>query len=218
MGTFAVLFAFFVALAYSESCACVAEEEDFTINCNQDLTSYFEYLEDNNCQDDCDQNCQRNFYIVQSHHDYCLSGEIPTELEQELHEFEDSCNSCEISRRYDSSLTTCPSVDCDDDSDAMDAFDVLEGECIASCDSDRCGSAFQILRAYHDGCDNNDIEEELEEALHSFEDLCAAQDCNVVNDSNQLVCESDDDDNNDDDSSSASILAASVFGLIALFI
>ena len=75
--TFAVLFAFFVALAYSESCACVAEEEDFTINCNQDLTSYFEYLEDNNCQDDCDQNCQRNFYIVQSHHDYCLSDEVP---------------------------------------------------------------------------------------------------------------------------------------------
>ena len=75
--TFVVLFAFFVALAYSESCACVAEEEDFTINCNQDLTSFFEYLEDNNCQDDCDQNCQRNFYIVQSHHDYCLSDEVP---------------------------------------------------------------------------------------------------------------------------------------------
>lgn len=62
-----------------DSCACVAEEENFSINCNQDnaLVAALDALEDNGCDTDCSSNsCQRNFYIIQSHHDYCLPSEV----------------------------------------------------------------------------------------------------------------------------------------------
>lgn len=66
-----------------ESCACVAEEENFTINCNQNnaLLSALEVLENNGCASDCSSNnCQRNFYLIQSHHDYCSSGEVNNKI------------------------------------------------------------------------------------------------------------------------------------------
>lgn len=160
-----------------------------------------------------------------------LFFQIPTEIEQEIHEFEDSCTSCDINRRFDSSLTTCPSVDCDDDSDANEAYSILQNQCTNSCESSTCASAFRTIRAYHDGCDESDISLTIEEGIHEFEELCEDQDCNVDRETNQLVCESDDDDDNNDDdnndddnndddndddesSSDANILICSVVALV----
>jgi len=78
----------------------------------------------------------------------------------------------------------------------------LESECTSSCSSSACADAFQIIRAYHDGCDEDSISQEIEEALHDFEDICSANDCNVERTTDPLICY-DDDDNNDDDSASA---------------
>jgi hypothetical protein len=48
-------------------------------------------------------------------------------------------------------------------------------------------NAFQTIRAAHDSCDHDDIPEAAEDALHEFEDACAASDCNVAS-TETVVC------------------------------
>ena len=40
---------------------------------------------------DCaDDDCRKNYFIIQSHHDHCLPTEIPIEVEQDVHDFENA--------------------------------------------------------------------------------------------------------------------------------
>ena len=205
-----------IAFVSAQDCACVAEEENFSIDCSQDLLTPLEFLEEN-CQSSCSSSsCQRNFYIIQTHHDYCnpddVSGlllvitnsnffQIPDAVGRDIHDFEGLCNSCDINRQVNPNFPTCGSVDCDDDQDAIDAYNLLQSSCETSCSSTECTNAFQIIRAYHDGCDEDSIDTDIEEALHDFEDVCEDAECNVASSDSPLTCESDDDDddNNDDD-------------------
>ena len=64
----------------------------------------------------------------------------------------------------------------------MSAYDVLTNatnKCLTECSSAACGAAYKIIRAAHDACNANDIPTTFEDAIHDYEDACAAQSCNV---------------------------------------
>ena len=69
---------------HAESCACAAEELDFSMDCS-DTVAMMEALtviKTSGCSTDCSSPaCEKNWYIVQAHHDYCDDSVIPNEIE-----------------------------------------------------------------------------------------------------------------------------------------
>ena len=69
---------------HAESCACLAEELEFSIDCSDTdaMIGAHTALKTSGCSTDCSsQDCETNWYIVQAHHDYCDDSVMPTEIE-----------------------------------------------------------------------------------------------------------------------------------------
>lgn len=178
-----------------EQCACVAEELNFAIDCTtageQAVTDAYNFLVTNNCAtgDACHDNadCQKNYYIIESHHDHCPS--TPEAVEKGIHDFEAGCDSCIIARQYNSNLPQCTQPQCDQSVVASTAYNTLiSNNCNVSCTADVCGDNYKIIRAYHDMCGEDDITQDIEEGIHDFEDACAAQGCNAVSEAFTPTC------------------------------
>ncbi len=63
--------------------------------------------------------------------------------------------------------------------------------CSTDCSQNQCAENYRIIRAYHDTCDEDDITEDIEEAIHDFEEVCEDQGCNTgtpADDAAQTVC------------------------------
>ena len=61
-------------------CACEAEEFGFTIDCDNTaaVSTAMAALQAGGCSADCSTaDCEKNFLIVQSHHDYCPEDALP---------------------------------------------------------------------------------------------------------------------------------------------
>ena len=69
---------------HAESCACLAEELDFSMDCSdtEAMMKALAVLKTSGCSTDCSSPaCEKNWYIVQAHHDYCDDSAIPNEIE-----------------------------------------------------------------------------------------------------------------------------------------
>ena len=109
--------------AEEESCACVAEQQGWTIDCAKPapVSAAATYLTDNNCKDNNTTDaCEMNFHIIQSHHDFCGYDDIPVEAELLVHELDPYFTHCNVRRQHDQDMPQCPAVDCKDKS-AMEA-------------------------------------------------------------------------------------------------
>lgn len=176
------------------TCACEAVEFGFVIDCNdQDaMKAALAPLQSNDCATDCSsETCTKNFLIIQSHHDYCLHEEVPEEVEDALHIYEETCETCSILRKHDPDLPNCPDVTCADEGNL--AYNALvDTQCLDACDTTECATHFRLLKATHDSCDQDALDTAAELAFHDYEDACTSFDCNVVKDSSenskQLVC------------------------------
>jgi hypothetical protein len=52
-------------------------------------------LEAFNCERDCSSiECQRNFFILQAHHDHCRGDLVPEPMKDAIHFYEDVCDEC----------------------------------------------------------------------------------------------------------------------------
>ena len=178
-------------------CACSARDWNFVIDCNDRdamnaaLSQLFEHECDTKCEDS--DVCQLNYYIIQSHHDFCLHTELPEAVEDGIHIYEGACEGCAITRKFDSSLPQCPNVACDESGN--EAYQVLlEEGCAESCDTSLCASNFHILKAAHDTCHEDVLATAAEQAFHDFEEACEAFNCNIAavasSDAEQLICTS----------------------------
>merc|ERR1712178_491312 len=87
--------------------------------------------------------CQIAFFMIQSHHDYCPHDTLTYEEEEAMHDWEDYCLRCEISRGYDSNLGDCPSIDCTDTNDAEAVYDLLNAECTKGSSGSCCTTTAQ---------------------------------------------------------------------------
>mmetsp|Transcript_51944 Transcript_51944/g.62458 ORF Transcript_51944/g.62458 Transcript_51944/m.62458 type:complete len:233 (+) Transcript_51944:92-790(+) len=177
-----------------ETCACAAKHDNFVIDCNNTkaMTDALAILVDNSCTTDCSSDiCHGNFKMIQAHHDFCLHHEVPEVVENSFHDYNDVCEHCSISRKRDPELVDCPKAVCD--KRGMDAFAALVSSgCDKNCDTSTCASNYHILRSEHDNCPEETLTEDSQTGLHTYEDICAAQNCNsLLTDEavkSQLVC------------------------------
>jgi hypothetical protein len=183
---------------HEESCACVAKELDFKIDCSNMavVNASFAALGTNACLTGttCKTNkaCEKDFAIVLSHHDHCLAGVLPTSVEDGLHNYEDVCEPCHINRAFDPKLTPCPAVNCSDSTGHAAAIAFLKdaaNNCKSTACAANCTAPWKRLRLVHDTCEENDIPRDAEALLHELEDSCAANDCNAFDKEAAPVCE-----------------------------
>ncbi len=117
----------------------------------------------------------------QAHHDFCPPSTLPVNVELGAHTFEAMCGEgCEINAQFIPSRPACPSVSCSNISAILSTIQTLNASCTSSCTSGACAQAYRVLRAVHDTCDEAGLPEDVEVALHAFEDQCSAQECNTV--------------------------------------
>lgn len=198
-----LLFALFgTAAASGGSCACEAEELGYKIDCSDTATmlAALDFLNANGCGSNCSsEECEKNYYIVQAHHDFCPEADIPEAIEDGFHDFDEVCTQCGITRSFVEGAPDCPAANCADTS-GNDAYTALvENGCNADCASDTCRDLFFVLRIVHDTCDHDVLSRAAEEGLHDLERPCAAQICNDPNGmASQLICSDEDHHDHDD--------------------
>lgn len=175
-------------------CACEAAEYGFEIDCTdtQAMLDALPILQSSGCANDCSSDeCIKNFLIIQSHHDFCLHDEVPETVEDALHLYEDTCESCEIKRKFDPLLQPCPEPNCDDNS-GNEAYNAISS---ANCETDcaSCASSFRMLKAVHDECEGEVLDTSAELAFHEIEVACEQYNCNVFTSAEgstaQLICD-----------------------------
>jgi hypothetical protein len=179
-----------------ETCACEAKKFGFTIDCttagHQAQLDALGVLAAKSCDKDCSsEECHKNFILVQSHHDFCLFGDVPELSEDAFHIYEGKCEECRIVKKRDPDLIDCPPAKCDDSGDK--AFQgLIANNCSTACSTDACAGFYQILRVEHDRCHHDTISPLSESGLHEYEDPCASVSCNPLSAdadvASQLVC------------------------------
>jgi hypothetical protein len=189
-----------------EPCACVAKELGFVIDCKNQtaISTAYKTLMDKSCnrsaQCKVDAACKQAYFLVQAHHDHCLSDEVPKDVEGGLHMFEAFCEGCTISKQFTPSRAACPKVACNASADFTAAHAYLNANnCSTACGSLECGAKYQLIRAAHDTCEHDDVPQEVEVAIHEFEDACAAQECNTVAAAFTPTCTDEHDHDHEDD-------------------
>lgn len=185
-------------------CACLAAAEGWKIDCSATaaMNNALTYLEttSNNCKTkDHSAECEKNFNIINAHHDHCDHGEVPEEIEKEIHEFEGFYTDCQIEREWYTLGGVCDEVHCEESgtkAELTDAINALEtNNCNATASSCKekkaCKDAFQKILMAHDTCDHDDVPTEIEKALHDYEDACDSIRCNTATKAeaeNSLIC------------------------------
>jgi hypothetical protein len=151
------------------------------------VNASFAALTTNNCQTgaNCKSNaaCAKDFAIVLTHHDHCLANTVPKAIEDGLHDFEEKCDACHITRKFDPKLTACPVIACNATADHAAAIAFLNAttnNCKATNCAGECAAPWKRLRFVHDNCDEDDVPRNAEAMLHELEDACAANDCNAA--------------------------------------
>jgi hypothetical protein len=118
---------------------------------------------------------------MQAHHDHCLHDQLPTNIEQALHDFEHNYDDCFIKRQYNAALSACPAVTCTDQTPLNNAIVALGNGCNTKtlCDSTAtCKDAIKKVLMYHDICPEDSLPDTIERALHDYEEPCEDQLCN----------------------------------------
>jgi hypothetical protein len=122
-------------------------------------------------------------------HDYCPTDVIPSEIEDDFHDFDEICMSCEIDRIHVVGAPDCPEPNCEDESGNEAYVFLVENGCSSNCATTACSERFLTLHTVHDGCDHDVLSTTSEEGLHDFEDQCDLV-CNVPGSAvkDQLTC------------------------------
>jgi len=123
--------------------------------------------------------CVKNYFIMQAHHDHCLHDVLPTDIEKDLHVYEEFYQDCFIKRQYDSGLSNCPAVTCGGN-EVTTAVSKLNacGTSPTACAQTDCSAAMKTVLMAHDTCPEDTLPDNLEKSLHDHEVFCAAELCN----------------------------------------
>jgi hypothetical protein len=179
--------------APEEPCSCMAQKDGFKIDCSDlpAVQTAFDALVTDKCSASeavCDASaaCQKNYRILQSHHDHCPHDTLTKAMEQQYHAFEGACNEhgCVIARKFVDGKAVCPKVTCTDQAGMTAASAGLVG-CDKDCSSATCVESFGLVHSFHDDCTHDDLDNTagagIEHDIHEFEEVCSSvAACNVV--------------------------------------
>mmetsp|Transcript_32277 Transcript_32277/g.35754 ORF Transcript_32277/g.35754 Transcript_32277/m.35754 type:complete len:271 (-) Transcript_32277:50-862(-) len=180
------------------SCGCASDEHNFKIDCSdQDYltTALFDIQNPNYaCKSNCTSDiCKTNYYIIQSHHDYCFYHELSELVTSVYHDYQPKCMDCHIHRKNNPDIYTCPVPDCSDEKSSIQAYNFLIlNQCKSDCSKNGCAYNFRTLRSVYDGCSNDSMNKLIKLGVNTYSDYCHAEDCNVDHgsgyDANMLKC------------------------------
>lgn len=198
-----------------QHCVCLARQSGWTINCAAPapILAAAKYLQDNEAT--CStassfdsttttsgsttsiSSCAENYSMIQSHRDFCPRGTLPkssnVDVLKLIDKYEKVYDACYIPRRFDSRAAACPSINCADARSLVDAVHTLYNECSATCNLDRCKSAFWSLLSARDVCpEASSLPGTVETALRDFQEHCEEWACNSARapyDMNAVNCE-----------------------------
>ncbi|CAJ1934629.1 unnamed protein product [Cylindrotheca closterium] len=193
---------------HGHKCACDAITYDFDIDCanTQAMTDALARLQAGQCASNCNNfACEKDWLIVQTHHDHCPEDGIPVAIENGFHDYDGVCSSCDIVRQEIPGAPQCPTVNCTDGSGNLAFQRLLTKSCNSQCSETDCKDDWLTLRVAHDFCENGALSQSSEEGLHALEEPCANFQCNLPLDqiANTLECSPEDlkqahDDHGDD--------------------
>jgi hypothetical protein len=153
-------------LSIGLSCACAAAEYGFAMDCSAAtaMIDAYNLLKANGCAADCSSDiCLKNWLLVQTHHDFCPTDIVPSDIEDGFHDFDETCKACDIARIETEGAPACPVPNCADTS-GNDAYTFLrENGCAQDCDSTECNANFLTLSTVHDSCDHAVLSQAAEE-------------------------------------------------------
>jgi len=126
--------------------------------------------------------CEKNYHIMQAHHDHCLHDALPTGIENTMHDYEHFYEDCFVKRQFDTNLGQCPAVDCTNQQAMTAATATLQAGCTTTtaCADKTCADAIKVVLAVHDLCKEDQLTDNLEKSLHNHEEPCEAQLCNTA--------------------------------------
>ena len=171
-------------------CACEAEEFGFEIDCSQsdEMLTAMDNLASLGCGQDCTSvECETNWLLVQSHHDYCPTDALPQKVEDGFHDYDEVCASCDITRQRIDGLDDCMVSACDNSGN--EAYDtLLTLGCNTDCTVAGCEEAYFTLLTTHDQCEHDILSDAAEDGYHDMEEACEdLYKCNAVG-KDPLVC------------------------------
>ena len=118
-------------------------------------------------------------------------------IEDDFHDFDESCLGCDIVREYTEGAPDCPASVCDKSGENA-YISMIEKNCAADCSSEECKSLFLTLRVEHDDCPHGVLTDATEKGLHDLEDACLHK-CNAGGkDDDPLTCSEADQAGHDD--------------------
>jgi hypothetical protein len=172
---------------FDRKCVCQAQSHNWKLDCaNQAKIS--QAVTDLKANAACaatnpPKSCIDKYYVMQAHHDHCLHHQLPTAIEKDLHSYESFYNDCFIKRQYDATLLACPAVTCTDATAMTTAISTLQNvanDCktTTGCAKAQCAAAIKVVLMAHDTCPEDKLPNNLETALHDYEEPCARQLCN----------------------------------------
>ena len=179
-----------------EVCGCAAKEEDhpFSTDCKNKaaLAASWKALSaceksKKGCQESKDSKgmmvCKGAFFHLQFAHDWCPHDTLTEAQEKGIHDWEDYCVECAVSKPYNPKFKDCVKPKCEDASVAKKAFDTLKAKCTdpkKCCKDTEQTDAWTTVMSYHDLCDHDDVPEYIEKAFHDYEEACEDFGCNSV--------------------------------------
>lgn len=155
-------------------CGCLSAEQGWEIDCSKPAAVMTAFKAVMACADCNEAACLQNWAIVEAHHDLCLHDEIDEEVEKKFHELENKCPHACLVGRKDGGLKKCDAADCGKAAELTAAMK-LEA-CKETC-TPECGADYAVLRALHDTCEHDTLEQKFEELLHDVEESCEEYNC-----------------------------------------
>lgn len=186
-----------------QHCVCLARQSGWTIDCDAPapILAAAKYLQDNEAA--CStaapttadgqssssgsttptRSCAENYSLIQSHRDFCPRSALPTSSDVDvlgmIDKYDEVFDACYVPRRFDAQAAACPSINCADARSLVDAVHVLYDDCSATCNLDRCKSAFWSVLSARDACpDASSLPGVVETALRDFRTHCEEWACN----------------------------------------
>lgn len=172
---------------FEGKCVCQAQAHGWKLDCSNKakIEQSVANLEANvkcKAKNPPQEPCIDNYYLMQAHHDHCLHNQLPMGIEKKLHDYEHFYSDCYIKRQFNPSLKACPAVVCTNAQAMTTAIATLQtaNKCNtkAKCASSDCSAAIKLVLMAHDTCSEKQLPNNLETALHDYEDHCEAELCN----------------------------------------
>ena len=179
-----------------EVCACAAKEEEhpFSTDCKNKkaMAASLSTLKGckktkKGCQEYKDSKgimtCKGAFFHLQFVHDWCPHDTLTEAQEKGIHDYEDVCVSCAVSKAYNKKWKDCVKPKCKDAAPAKKALDTLKAKCKdpkKCCKTTEQKNAWMTVMTYHDLCDHDDVPSYIEKAYHDYEHACEDSGCNSV--------------------------------------